>query len=320
MTHQTGKCAYVSLVMKGDVYVPGAIVLAHSLRQTGTKHDIVCMVTRDVSEQAIRQLRVVFDSVIPVEYITVDTKIMKNQKVEDIYGSWKSVAYTKWNALNLTQYRKVMFLDADLLVAQNIDGLFELQTPAAAFSIPQAKPFCGRNGLYNPYKTVAHGHPVKHEEIEDGFHSFVCIGTTVVLTPNAHHFTRYVDMVRSMAPFGIETCWNGSDEQSIALFYHRELRVPWTHISQAYNMVPWKQKTWMPRKGDNRVYVLHYVGAVKPWKMRRDEWDDLGPWWKCADDVRACYSQLQGFVSNADTKKPSLRSENEQCAPVNTSA
>jgi hypothetical protein len=40
---------YVLLVMKGDNYIPGALVTAYSLRLTGTKHDLVCMITDDVS-------------------------------------------------------------------------------------------------------------------------------------------------------------------------------------------------------------------------------------------------------------------------------
>jgi hypothetical protein len=45
----TPRFAYVMLVMKGDNYIPGALVTAYSLRLTGTKHHLVCMITSDVS-------------------------------------------------------------------------------------------------------------------------------------------------------------------------------------------------------------------------------------------------------------------------------
>ena len=43
------KCAWVTLVMMKDSYIPGALVLAKSLREVKTKHSIVCMVTDDFS-------------------------------------------------------------------------------------------------------------------------------------------------------------------------------------------------------------------------------------------------------------------------------
>ena len=47
---ETGKCkyAYVTLVMLGDLYIAGAIVLAHSIRKCGSKVDLVVLVTPDV--------------------------------------------------------------------------------------------------------------------------------------------------------------------------------------------------------------------------------------------------------------------------------
>ena len=288
------KYAYVCLVMKGDAYIPGAIVMAHSIRKTGTKNDIVCMVTPDVSSEGIKQLQIVFDYIHRVDYIEAITKHLRNKKIEGRYGSWKSVAYTKWNLLKLIQYTKVMFMDADLVVIENIDSLFKLQTPAGTFSLSQAKPF-SKNGLYNPYKTVRHGYPVDKKEIIKGFKSFLCIGTTLVITPNEKHFDAYVKMVKSMEPFGFERCYNGPDEQSIVWFYHNILNVPWTHINQSYNMIPWKQKDWISKEF-NKPQVLHYVSEEKPWISNRKEWPDLEVWWKYADEVENCYADLKGFT------------------------
>jgi lipopolysaccharide biosynthesis glycosyltransferase len=289
----TGENAYMCLVMRGDTYVPGAIVVAHSIRKTKTKNDICCMVTPDVSAYAIEQLKIAFDYVILVQYIQVSTKKLRSLKIENLYGAWKSFAYTKWNMLNMTQYKKVMFMDADILVVENIDALFELQTPAGTFSLSQAKPFV-KKGVYNPYKTIRHGHYVDTKEIQEGFKSFLCIGTTLILTPNAEHFKMYIKMIMSMTPFGFELCINGTDEQSIVWFYHNILAARWTHIGQEYNMIPWKQKTWMPK--NSKPYVLHYVGELKPWQLSKDTWGDLLLWWEYADDVEKCYPNLVGFT------------------------
>jgi hypothetical protein len=55
-------CACVTLAIKGDEYVIGALVRARSLRLTGTKHVIACMITDDVSPVPQADLRSVFDA------------------------------------------------------------------------------------------------------------------------------------------------------------------------------------------------------------------------------------------------------------------
>lgn len=157
------------------------------------------MITHDVSIGGVKQLQTVFDYVQLVKYIEVETKPLKNKKIESRYGTWKSVAYTKWNLLNMTQYKKVMFMDADLVIMENIDSLFDLKTPAGTFSLSQSKPFVNK-GIYNTYRSVMHGKPVNRKEIKKGFKSFVCIGTSLVITPNKEHFNMYIEMVKSMEP------------------------------------------------------------------------------------------------------------------------
>lgn len=293
--HKKPDCAYVCLVMKGDLYVPGAIVVAHSIRETDTKYDIVCMVTPDVSEGAVSKLKVVFDYVQVVEYITAETKMMRTKKIEDRYGSWKSVSYTKWNVLQMTRYKKVLFMDADLIVVGNIDSLFKLQAPAATFSLAQAHPY-SKQGLHNPYIRYTHGDIIHPDDIKLGFNLFVCIGTTVLIQPNMEHFNSYKQMIAKMQPFGFEKCVNGPDEQSIAWFYHSS-KIQWTHIHQAFNMIPWKEKQWLSKKDKyfNKSLVLHYVCGKKPWELDRTEWEDLENWWIIAEDIEKCYPELQGF-------------------------
>ncbi len=65
------KCAYVTLVMMGDSYIPGALVTAMSIRnvRTGVNDPaIVCMVTDDVSDDACTALEFVFDEVVKVPH------------------------------------------------------------------------------------------------------------------------------------------------------------------------------------------------------------------------------------------------------------
>lgn len=71
--------AWVVLVMKGDAYVPGALVTAESIKRTGSKYDVVCMVTPDVTKRD--KLAIIFNKVVEVPYISAETnKLLLNIK------------------------------------------------------------------------------------------------------------------------------------------------------------------------------------------------------------------------------------------------
>merc|ERR1712232_1297295 len=57
---------------------------------------------------------------------------------------WGGV-FTKFQLFGLTEYRKVLFLDLDMLILKNMDELFDLEPPAAMMK-----------GRRNPY----HGEPI----------------------------------------------------------------------------------------------------------------------------------------------------------------
>ena len=249
MDIKCSRYAYVFLVMKGDSYSIGAMVAANSLRKTGTKNNIICMVTDDVSLDAINNLKLFFDRVILVDYIKFKTTRIRFKKIRKMYNHWIGSSFTKWNMLKLIEYDKVMFLDSDIIVKENIDNLFELKTPAATFSLSQERTDKYREGVFNPYNNT-HGELVDRKSINKGYGtrvhpSFVCIGTTLILTPNLDHFNLYRKEVKKNEPFGFENCINGFDEQSITWFYDEILNQRWTHIDPAYNMIPWKVNRWI---------------------------------------------------------------------------
>jgi alpha-N-acetylglucosamine transferase len=118
----------------GDSYLIGCLTLAQSVRQfeESKKIDLVCMVTPDVSNEAIQELKNFYDRVVPVEYIQIDrNKIRHSQdKVKDIYAK----AFTKINCLQLIEYKKVLMIDVDMLVIKRkFFKIFDVKTPASPF-------------------------------------------------------------------------------------------------------------------------------------------------------------------------------------------
>ena len=121
--------AYVTLIMLGDRYVPAAIVLAQSLIDLNSQADRVVLVTPDVSIEAKELLAKFYDKVIEVNYVTVQNWRTKKQT----HRKYLELVFTKFHLFNLTQYKKVLLIDADAIVLKYPDHLFTLDAPAGCF-------------------------------------------------------------------------------------------------------------------------------------------------------------------------------------------
>lgn len=120
------KYAYVTLVMLGDSYISGAIVLAKSLDYCQSKADKVVLVTPDVSNEGKEILSKYFDLVKVVPYIRVFNW-------RGLHKDYLNLVFTKFHCLELTQYKKILLIDADAIVLKHPDHLFSLNTPAGIY-------------------------------------------------------------------------------------------------------------------------------------------------------------------------------------------
>jgi len=196
--------------MKGDHYIPGALILAHSLRLVESTQPLLAMVTDDVSLRARDALRLLFDFVVEVPYVEYQghCKRMKTEKQQEKYKEWASGSFTKWNILNLNElmkgsnvrFRKLLFLDSDKIVLRNIDHLFTdraLRCPAGTFSSPWTNRRC-TNGLVDYYPDgIQHGDEVPATSIFDALYNsgFVAVGTGMLLRPNGAEYTKFIEML-----------------------------------------------------------------------------------------------------------------------------
>lgn len=118
--------AYVTLVTGGDEYVPGVEVLGQSIRESGSSEALVLMATPDVSRQALSGLAARGWQICGIQPIA-------NPATEHIrlFKRYKH-SFTKLRVFELTDLDKVVFLDADTVVLQNVDDLFTRPSIAAA--------------------------------------------------------------------------------------------------------------------------------------------------------------------------------------------
>lgn len=279
--------AIVTLVMRGDDYVPGALVVAQSLRQVGSRAaDLVCMVDASVSERARTALGRLFDAVREVRRLTFPVLPLPTDRQQECYGAWIHDSFTKWNALGLTEYEKVLLVDADLLFVENPDPLFaEVVPPAGVFWTLTVGP------IRNHYPAdLRQGDPVPRRSIERALRhkGMVVWASIVLLRPDPTALPDFITYMRRETatgqPFGYPSCYSGYDEQSVTAFYALERNETWRFLDRRFNVVPWWRAKMESLNGAAplRPAVFHYL-HTKPWQMPRHKWADLEAWWTTAE-------------------------------------
>ncbi|XP_058188941.1 putative UDP-glucuronate:xylan alpha-glucuronosyltransferase 3 [Rhododendron vialii] len=109
--------AYATILHSAHLYVCGAIAAAQSIRMAGSTRDLVILVDDTISEYHRGGLEAAGWKIRTIQRI-------RNPKAErDAYNEWN---YSKFRLWQLTDYDKIIFIDADLLILRNIDFLFEM--------------------------------------------------------------------------------------------------------------------------------------------------------------------------------------------------
>ncbi|KAI1365926.1 nucleotide-diphospho-sugar transferase [Xylaria arbuscula] len=241
-----GEDVYATLLLT-DTYLPGALVLAHSLRDAGTTKKLAALVTLDsVSAEAITELKSVYDYVLPVPRLrNAHPANLELMNRTDLHS-----AFTKINLWKQTQFRKIVYIDADVVAYRAPDELFEITHPFSA------APDIGWPDLFNT--------------------------GVMVLTPNMGDY--YAMM--AMADRGIS--FDGADQGLINTHFRNNYnRISFAYNvtpSAHYQYVP------AYRHFQSSINMVHFIGSDKPWFNGRyasvgdSPFDEMtGRWWSVYD-------------------------------------
>ncbi|KAK8199102.1 nucleotide-diphospho-sugar transferase [Phyllosticta capitalensis] len=240
--------AYVTLVMS-DSYLPGAAVLAHSLRDAGTKKKLAALVTLDtLAADTIAELKDLFDYLIPVERIrTPNPANLYLMNRGDLAYTFTKIAL--WRQL---QFRKIVYLDADVVALRAPDELFDIEASFAA--APDV------------------GWP-------DAFNTGV-----MSISPNMGDYWALKTLASSGDSF------DGADQGLLNQYYeHRDWhRLSFTYNCTPNAQYQWEPAY---RHYKSNIKMVHFIGDKKPW-MRDTRQSGGGPgvynellarWWAVYD-------------------------------------
>ncbi|GFO47441.1 glycogenin-1 [Plakobranchus ocellatus] len=216
--------AFVTLATN-DTYALGCLVLGSSLQRVSTTRQLVVMITSGVSASMRQQLEALFDQTVEVNILdSSDTCNLELLGRPDL-----SCTFTKFHCWRLTQFKKCVFMDADTLVLQNIDDLFDREELSAA---PDAGwPDCFNSGVF-------------------------------VFVPSEETY-------RSLLAFAVTSgSFDGGDQGLLNSYFKGWATEDISkHLPFTYNVVSQAFYSYLPafKQFRNNVKVVHFIGAVKPW-------------------------------------------------------
>jgi glycogenin glucosyltransferase len=220
-------------------------------------YPIVVLVTPQVSEATKIRLQSICNQTITVEPIICPYKNTEHE------ASWTNSELTKLHVWNLLQFEKVVYLDADTLVIENIDELFEIQSSfAASPDIFPPDKFNAGVLVIQPNASVFHemislvGVLSSHDGGDTGFlNSYFS---------NWYVFIPHLDLIMSLRSdardsivrFFIILRYTSSPESRLSFGYNAQRTLFWfTHAKQ-----PGYWELIKPLK------VIHYSSSPKPCK------------------------------------------------------
>ncbi len=257
--------AWVTLLTQ-SAYLPGIEALHRSLRASGSPWPLVVMVTAAIDEPSRQQLQQAGCRVVKVPDIGPDPALAHHYANARFAEVWSKLAV--WT---LTDYQRVAFLDADMLVVKNMDEVFTLPLPEGAIAACHACR-CNPNKIAsypaswqpeNCYYSWCddpqmHGHPPASLDnyLNGGF---------LVLTPDN---TVYQQMMQQLAAKEDISDWAFAEQDFLNAFF-RDRWVPLHYGYNALKTLPLQHpKIW----DFGRVKNIHYI-IDKPWEKRPQRGD-----------------------------------------------
>jgi alpha-N-acetylglucosamine transferase len=245
MLNKNGTCkyAYVTLIMLGDSYIAGAIVLAYSIRNCGSMADLVVLVTPDVSDEGKQILGMYFTHVVEISYVTVQNWRTKKQR----HRKYLELVFTKFHIFDLVQYEKILLIDADALVLKYPDHLFTLEAPAGCFLEnkdyiitydAKGNYILPKNGEIEWYKKYcdccAHGKKIPKEmtdRLKTQFNNSGIGGGLMLLAPKKGELEKIIDDVsKNPMKYLVENKLIWPEQQYLTLRYSGQ----WTNINPRF--------------------------------------------------------------------------------------
>ncbi|KAJ6604775.1 nucleotide-diphospho-sugar transferase [Mycena vulgaris] len=268
---------YVTLLTKVS-YLPGALVLDYGLKETKSKYPLVVMVTPELPQEG---RNVLMKRGIPMREI---------RSLRPGEGD----TWTKLRQVVFHVYR-IVLLDSDMLVKENIDDLMEVTLPPGGIAAahvcacnPRKFPHypadwipenCAYSAVSSPTAppTLPVEQPRPYSQLNSGT---VVLEPSLKLAKDLYHFLATDERVPT---------FSFPDQDLLTAFFHGK----WTSLPWYYNALRTLRAVHPSMWDDKVARCVHYILADKPWQVRDSkEFGVVNSWWwvqydKLSEELRS---------------------------------
>lgn len=230
--------SYVSLVSTAD-YLEGVLVLGHSLRKTRAQYPLTALVVSSVDASV--------DTALAANSIGIMRVDPLPNPSGDYFTHWNHT-YSKLHIFGLTQFEKLVYLDADMVACANLDELFErphLSAVNAGGRLPEHPNWVDLNsGLL---------------VVEPGREDFAAMRRAIGTLPvKDHGDQRFLH------------CYHPDWPQRSELHLDQRFNLFQVHLDRyaalfGYRLTDGTEFARAASADPTLVAVIHYIGPRKPW-------------------------------------------------------
>lgn len=224
--------SYVTYLANDD-YLIGTLALYHSLLQTNSKYPLTVMISKEVTNNSKHQLEKVGIRTILISTILPSNReLLKNNKAG--YSQWNRT-FSKLYIFNLVEFDKIVFIDSDIYVKQNLDHLFNYPDLSAVIS---GKSYPGNHSW---------------DQLNSGL---------IIIIPRKSTFT---GLIHTLNSFKQNTKFGDQDIINKYFFnWNQQIEL---HLNEGYNVIARFEPFYYSR--NYPIYSIHFTGAKKPWQFSK---------------------------------------------------
>lgn len=218
-------------------YISGVLTLYRSLQRYGkTKYPFVCVCSVNMRNEDIDLLRKEGINCIRLKKTMLDDIRIPNQN--DNYKHW-NYTFDKLMLWSMIEYDKIVFLDSDMLVMDNVDNLFDYPD----FSAVQA-------GFLqnNTWKRLNSG--------------------TIVIVPDMNTYLKLEMQLQVTITSFVKAGKSVGDQDVLNDFYPQWINMKELHLSEGYNLFFKYLSLYHKFYGfcySKEIKIVHFIGSHKPW-------------------------------------------------------
>ena len=264
-------------VLTTDSYLPGSLVLNASLKSVNSQYPLHVLLTPNISKNLVNILNKNL-----ISHSTLSQKI-NNPSDVDVHHRWFST-YSKLAIFDQTQYKKIVYVDADMLILRNIDELFK----------------CAHMSATNAGSMLPRKKDQRHLNLNSGL---------IVIEPSHLLFNDMmskVGKIENMELGGGNKPIRGSDQDFINAYFPEWPNQGSLHLDHKYNIFHYhldeynKLFGYTIDDGHKPISIIHFASYLKPWNIKSDELDKIAN----DPDRRLELKAIQLWIARFNNVKP----------------